>query len=117
MLGRLTQDAPDQLDLLVRQARRAARSSAFLQAGQAHAIVGANPILNGARSIAQHECRLPAGHALRNQQHAVQAVIVAGLVGAADLVLQGQNRQVRLRNGQWLHTNMKPRFCSMRNYL
>jgi hypothetical protein len=44
-------------------------------------------------------------------------VIVAGLVGTADLVLQGQNRQVRLGNGQWLHANMKPRFCSMRNYL
>lgn len=117
LLGWLAQDAPDHFDLLGRQAWRTTRSSAFLQTGQSGATVGTNPILDGARSIAQHVCRLPAGHALRNQQHAVQAVIVAGLVGAADLDLQGQNRQVRLRNGQWLHANMKPRFCSRRNYL
>jgi hypothetical protein len=44
-------------------------------------------------------------------------VVVAGFAGTADLVLEGQNGQMSVRNGLWLHTNIKPLFCYMRKYL
>jgi hypothetical protein len=41
----------------------------------------------------------------------MEAVVVAGFVGTVDLVLEGQNGQMSVGNGQWLHTSMKPLFC------
>jgi hypothetical protein len=53
-------------------------------------------------------------HSLSHEQDSMETVVVAGFVGTVDLVLESQNGQMSVRNGQWLHTNMKPLFCSMR---
>ena len=116
-LRRLAECMTNDLQLFGGQARRPARPLFLLQASQARLAVGANPVLDRARRITERRRRLPAGHALGHKQDSVKAVIIPGFVRTMDLVLESQNGQRRIRDGQWLHTNMKPLFCFMRKYL
>ncbi len=117
LFRRLPKYLPDDLQVLLSQASRPSRAGALLKPSQAGAFKVPNPILQSAWGVPKHCGCLPAGHALRDKQDSMKAVIVAGLIGPADLVLQCQNHHGRIGDRQWPHTNMKPRFCSMRKYL
>ena len=116
-LGRLSECTANDLQLFGSQARWPARPLFLLQTSQAILAIGAYPVLVSARGIAQRRCCLAAGHALGHEQNSMESVIIAGFVGAVDFVLESQNGQGGVRDGQRLHTNMKPLFCSMRKYL
>ena len=57
-----------------------------------------HPIFNGARGVAQRAGSLSTAQALSDQQHAVEAVIVARLLGATDFILKGEDHCLRIRN-------------------
>ena len=113
----LSQNLPDDLQRFLSQTSRPSRATTLLKARQAGTFKISDPILQRAWGVPKHGGRLSASHALRDKQDSMQTVIVAGLIGPTDLVLQCQNHHGRINDRQWPHTNMKPRFCSMRNNL
>ncbi len=117
LFGGGPQNLPDDLQVLLSQSAWPSRTMALLKASQPRSFKVSNPILQCAWGVPKHSGCLPAGHALRHKQDGMQTVIVAGLIGPADLVLQRPNHHGRIGNRQWPHTNMKPLFCSIRKYL
>lgn len=101
---------------LVVQRRRAARPFSFEQSSQAVPRKAVDPILHAARRITEQSGYVRAGHPLGHQQHAVQAVVVARLVRAANLVLQPED-DGRIVNRQRFHAASMTPADSMRNYL
>lgn len=69
------------------QAGRPARSLAFGQSGKARCFETMRPILHGARGVAQNPSGFPAAQTLRDQEHAVESVVVARFIRAANLIL------------------------------
>lgn len=47
----------------------------------------------------------------------MEPVIIAGIVGTSDLILQSENHGGRIFNRERLHAPMKPQIAYMRNYL
>ncbi len=113
----LAKNLTDDLQVLLSQPPGPPRSTAFLETSQPGALKGPNPVLQGARCVAKHGGGLPAGHTLRHEQDCMQAVIIPGFIGPANLVLQRQHHHSRIGDRQWPHTNMKPQIYSVRNYL
>jgi len=54
-------------------------------------------------SITEQPGHLVPAHALGNQQHGMEPVIVAGLLGSPDLVLQGQDGTLRIGYRESFH--------------
>ena len=74
------------------QPTRTSATLSLRQAGQPCLLVTMYPVLYRTRRIAQQSSDLWAGHALRNQQNAVPAMIVARLFRTLDLLLQTNHR-------------------------
>ena len=73
------------------QPPRSARPFAFQQPSQTHFLKCVNPIFDSSRRIPQHPGNFRAGHALCNQQHPVETVIIPGFLRSPDLFLQSQD--------------------------
>ncbi len=84
--------------LRVIQASRSSLTRAFGQSGEPLGFEPLHPVLHGARGVAQNSSRMWAGHALGDQQYAMQAVVVARLLRSAYLVLKGQDHVVTVRD-------------------
>ena len=116
-LGRAPKRPTHALQVGFGQPPRAALAGAFGQRRQAGVFEPAHPIFDGPRRIAQQLGDLRTGHALRDQQHAVQPVVVPRLAGSANLVLQPRDDLGCLRNRESVHAAIRPEPPSMRNYL
>lgn len=73
------------------ETRRSPRSLPFGQPCQARFLEMVYPILHGTRRISQDAGGLPTTHAVRDQEHAVEAVIVTRFTRAANLILQSKD--------------------------
>ena len=100
---RLAKSRADLFQLLLIQAPGPPSSLSLAQTYQALLLATANPILHRPRRVAQQPGHLGAGHSLGYQQHTVEAVVVAGILGASDLILQSEDDAVRVGYAQWSH--------------
>src|SRR3990172_4193533 len=80
----------------------------FLQAGEAALLETAHPVLDAARAVSQDPGRFMATEPPRHQQHAVQAVVIAGFLRPHNLLLQRDPHQVRIGNFQSAHGRLLP---------
>ena len=78
------------------QTRRPACALAFGQTSKARGFEAMHPILDGARRVAQRAGRLSTAQALRDQQHAVETVIITRFIGPTDFILQSQDHCLRI---------------------
>ena len=99
------------------QAPRTAGALAVHEARQTLCFEAAHPVGHGARCIAQQLTRLTTAHALRDQQDAVQPMIVARLGGTSNLVLDRQDDGLGIGYRQLFHTRKITALANMRNYL
>ena len=90
---------------------------AFHPSGQASFFKAPNPILHRSGRVPQPSARLRAGHALGDQRHPVEPMLIAGFFRTTNLVRKSQNDSCGLGNSEWSHALMKPQFFEMRNYL
>jgi len=104
-------------NLLGIQSARASRTRSLPQPGQAFLLEAANPIFDRSRSITQQFGNAAAVHSLGHQEHAVQAMVLAGFGTTPDLILQPKNDCRSIRNCQCFHALMKAHSASIRNYL
>ena len=63
-----------------------------------------DPALHGAPVLAEQLGDLPAALAARNQQQAMQPTVVPGLLGALDLLLDGDAHHVYVSNLKFPHS-------------
>ncbi len=89
----------------------------FGQPSQTPFLESVHPIFHRARSVSQQLTDLGTGHALGDQQHPMEAVIIPRFFRTANLILQSQNDRLGIRNLKWSHAPMKPQVHNMRNYL
>lgn len=85
---RLPENGVDLFKLRRAQSRWPAGAISIRQARQASVFKAMHPIFNRARRVAQQSRRLWASHPLRYQEHCMKPMVVARLLGTADLVLQ-----------------------------
>jgi tetratricopeptide (TPR) repeat protein len=102
---RLAQRHIDRRQLTLAQAARTTRSIAIHQARQSFFVEPAHPIGNGARGITQALGDFAGAHALRHEKKSMQAVVVAGLRRATDLVLKGENDGLGIFDLDSLHAS------------
>ena len=89
--GGLSQDAFEGFQLRRAEARGSARTGPVHQPREPSLLEASDPVLNASWGIAEQLRYLPATHALSDQQHGMEPMIIAGLLRAPDLVLQGQD--------------------------
>ena len=63
-----------------------------------------HPVGDSPGGICKQRCDLGATNSLRDQQHPMQAVIVARFIGATDLILQGQDDSLRFSDMDSFHS-------------
>ena len=103
---RLAEDRVQLLEMGFREPFGPPGSFSFPQPGQTFRFKPVHPVLHRSRCIAQQASRFGAGQALRHQQYAMQAVIIARLFGPTDLILQSENDGFRFSDDEWLHISM-----------
>jgi hypothetical protein len=89
------------LDLLpggLVQPARSARSLALLQAAESSGFEPQNPAFDGRGMLSQQLGHFITTHALGGEQDSVKPVVVARLLGAGDLILQGQDHRGGIGN-------------------
>jgi len=94
--GGLAQDAFEGLQLRGAEARGSARTGLVHQPRKSSLLEPRHPVRDGSGGIAEHLGHLVAAHALGEQQHGMEPMIVAGLFGSPDLVLQGKDGTLRI---------------------
>ena len=104
---RLAKSRVDLFQLLLIQAPRPPSPLSLAQTCQALALETVNPILHRPRRGAQQPGHLGTGHSLRHKQHTVEPVVVAGILGAPDFILQSEDDAVPLGYAQWSHALMR----------
>ena len=107
----------DFLELLFTEAPRTAGSLSLAQAGQTFLFKTAYPILDRSWCVAQQSRHFRTGHPLRDQQYAVQAMVIPRFLRSSDLILQSQHNGGGIRNAKWSHSSMRSQLLTMRNYL
>jgi hypothetical protein len=107
----------DLIELLAIEPPRSAWPRRIDQARQALLVEAMDPILDGARRIAQQMAHFTATHTLGHQQQAVQPVVVSRFLRTTDLVLQRQDHGLGIRNLEFPHAKRVPSPTAMRNYL
>jgi hypothetical protein len=106
--GSISQHPLHLLQLCCVQPSRSAWTLSLGQAGQPVLLELMHPSLHGARRVAQQPPHLRAGHPLCYQEHPMQAVVIARLLGPANLILQSQHDHVGVGDGQGLHASAIP---------
>ena len=99
------------------QSPRSPATFPLLQAGQPAALEPLHPVLDAARSVAEQATDLWAGHTLRHQKKAMQAVIVPRFLRPSYLVLKRQDNMGGIDHTKRSHAPRKPHSNVMRNYL
>jgi hypothetical protein len=104
------------------QGRRSAWTSTFLKSGKSTLFKTLHPILDRPTSPPKQLGHLTAGKSGTDQQHSVQSVIIPGLPGPEDLLLQGDSHNVCVLDFQFLHIGLLspgriPERSDMRTYL
>ena len=105
------------VELLAREARRPSLPGRLRQSAQSFRVETPDPVLDGPGGVSQIPRRLPRTEPLRDHQHGMQPVVVAGVLGSADLVLQNQGHHFGIFNFEGSHADTIRRPASMRNYL
>jgi hypothetical protein len=90
------------------QPPRTPRSFPVLQTAEPSALKTPNPSLNGRRVVTEYPGYFTTGHALRNKQHSVEAVIIPRFFRAEDLVAQGDLHNFTIGNLQPSHSRIPP---------
>jgi hypothetical protein len=114
---RLAQGPIDLPELRFAQSSWASRTLPFGQPCQTVGFKTPNPILDGARSVAQQTSDFRAPRSLGHQEDPMETVIIARFLRTANLVLQAQYHRSSIIDLQWSHVDMKPQILIMRNYL
>ena len=104
----LSQNALHFLNLLFRQARRATGALSFVQARQSPLLKAMNPIFDGPRRVTKEATNLWTGHSLRDQQDAMQPMVITRFFRSLNLLLQSSDHRGSLGYGQWSHDSSKP---------
>jgi hypothetical protein len=107
----------DLLQLRLAQTSRTPRTLSFAQPRQPLGLEAPNPVFYRTWSVSQQSADFRTGHALRYQQHPMEAVIIARFFRTSNLVLKSHNHCFGISNLQWSHASMKPQVVVMRNYL
>ena len=115
IFGSLSYDGRDGAHLGLREAARAARALALGESGESLLLEPSDPVLDGTRGIPEHSTDVGGGHALRHQKESVEAMVVPRLVGASDLILEGEDHVLGVRDREGTHGASKVP-CT-RNYL
>jgi hypothetical protein len=92
----LPQYGVDFIQLLIIQTPGAARTFSFYQTSQAFLFETANPVFHGSRRVPQEAADLRAAHPLGDQQYPMQAVVISGIFGSPDFILQSKNNGRRI---------------------
>ena len=87
----LAQHSAHRGKLPIIQSPRSSATFPLLKAGQPAALEPLHQVLDAARSVAQQATDLRAGHPLRHQKNAMQAVIVPRFLGPSYFVLKRQD--------------------------
>jgi len=101
--GGLAQDAFEGLQLRGAEARGSARTGFVHQARKPPLLESRHPVRDGSGGITEQLGHLVSAHALGNQQHGMEPVIVAGLLVSPDLILQGQDGTLRIGDRYSFH--------------
>jgi hypothetical protein len=104
------------------QGRRTARTATFLKACKPAPLKALHPILDGSSALAEQPGDLSTRKSRRDEQNSVQSVIIAGLLGTQDLLLQGYSHNLGVLDLQLSHIGLLsgkslPENYDMRNYL
>ena len=94
----LTQCPVHFLQLRLAQTSGTPSSLPFAEPGQSLGFKASHPVFHRAGSVSQQPTDLRTGHALRHQQHPMQAVIIARFFRTANLILQSQNDCLGISN-------------------
>ena len=86
-----SQSATNLLQLLITESSWSTRPVPICQPGKAFYFKSVNPVSNGPGGIPQEQGNFCATQPLRNQQYAMQPMIVTGFIRPTNLILQGQN--------------------------
>jgi hypothetical protein len=105
------------LKLLIVKLSWSPRPHPIDQASQALFFKAVYPILDSPRCIAQKMRRFTTAHALRDQEHPMQAVIVPGLPRAANFILQCEGHSRGVPDLEFSHAARVPGGADIRNYL
>ena len=114
---RLAQRRANLGDLSLVHSPRAARTFLLGQSREAVLFELPHPIFHRARRIAKLQSDLPWAHALCDQQHRVQPMIIPRIIGTFDFILQPEDDGGRVRNSKGLHATKVRKSHRMRNYL
>ena len=90
------------------QPLRPPRSFVVLQTTEPTAFKASNPSVNGCRMMTEYLAYFITRHALRNEQHPVQTVIIPRLFRTKDLVPQGDLHDFSIGNLQTSHSRVPP---------
>jgi hypothetical protein len=115
IFGSLSYDGRDGTHLELREAARSARALALGETRESFFLEPTNPVLNGTRGIPEHSTDVRGGHPLGHEEEPVKPVIVPGLIGPSNLVLEGEDHILGVRDGEGTHGASKG-LC-IRNYL
>jgi hypothetical protein len=104
------------------QGRRPAWTSPFLKSAKSTLFKTLHPILDRPTSLPKQLGHLTAGKSGTDQQHSMQPVIIPGLLGPEDFLLQGDSHNVCVLDFQFSHIGLLspgsiPERPDMRNYL
>jgi len=104
------------------QGRRSAWTSPFLKPGKSTLFKTLHPILDRPASLPKQLGHLTAGKSGTDKQDSVQPVIIPGLLGPKDLLLQGDSHNVCVLDFQFSHIGLLssgsiPERSDMRKYL
>jgi hypothetical protein len=95
---------------------RATGAVSLSEAGETLFLEPADPVLYGARGVAEDSAHLRRGHSLSDQKEPVEPMIIPGLVGPTNLILKGKDHVLGIRYGQWSHGGTSSHSWT-RNYL
>ena len=104
------------LQLSFREPVGASGVNSFGETRQALLVELADPVLNAPGGISEKATHLGGRHPLSHEEESVETIVVSGLVGAADLILQGEDHTLGVRYGQRSHDGLRPTSW-IRNYL
>jgi len=114
---RLTEDFRSSVKLLLRKARRPARSRSLRQPRQPFTVEAVDPVLHRPRRIPEKLCRTSRTQALGHHQNGVKAVVVPSMLSPPDLILESHHHNIGMFDLELSHANTLARSDSIRKDL
>jgi hypothetical protein len=77
-----------------------------LEPGEAMILETMDPVLDRPRALTQKYRNVIGAHTGASEKHAVEPMVIAGLLGSLDFVLECESHDIRIRNFQPSHDDL-----------